>query len=599
MLVGNRSLRRVLTVAVTILGSLNMRSASASESSDVPSVFPGDALAFVEVTALGSQLEAFHSSDIVAKWLASPQYQRFTVSPEYRKLQAVLEIAERQLGSDVWTTSKGLLSGSLAVAVYPKTGSERPDFLAVLRTHDASALSELRQRLNPIITLAADNLRVTQTLGGIEKLSFPRDALMLARKDNWLVLATTSALLDHAVARLSEDAATSSSNGLAQQPSYVSMVAATDWERPQIQSGVQRLLRAWLDAPKLIQATGGKRLPEKLDNPLGSLLFGDLVEALRTTPFVAATMDVHPKGISIKTSLARDTDKLAERYQAFFPVQDSGVTALPPVPNVIGGFSVYRDFASWYAHREEFLQDEVLPGFDKFEAGLANLLPGRDFSEDVLPLIGRRLAFVAAPQDYSHLDGEPGVKLPGMALVVELAKPDEATAIFQLLFQTIAAVMNIEAGQQGRQPWVVTSELHHGTQISYAKYLEKPTGKDLGIVFNFLPASARVGDRFILSSSLPLCKQLVDGLQHDTESEDSLAPAKTTLAQLRFDSLVAMITADTEFFVGRMTQEGRTVEESRAELAALLDLLRRGESLEVFTEALPQVFQVRLEGSWK
>ena len=83
-----------------------------------------------------------------------------------------------------------------------------------------------------------------------------------------------------------------------------------------------------------------------------------------------------------------------------------------------------RDFTGWYRHREELLREQVLPGFDQFEAGLGNLLPGKDFSEDVLPLIGSNLTFVTAPQDYSHLDGEPGVKLPGFALIVELARPE-------------------------------------------------------------------------------------------------------------------------------------------------------------------------------
>ena len=99
-----------------------------------------------------------------------------------------------------------------------------------------------------------------------------------------------------------------------------------------------------------------------------------------------------------------------------------------------------------------------------------------------------------------------------MAIIVELAQPDEGGALLQLLFQTLAAILNLEAGQQGRQPWVVTSETYHDVQVSYAQYLQKPSGEDLGIVFNFLPASARVGDRFILSSSLPLCKQLIDEL---------------------------------------------------------------------------------------
>jgi hypothetical protein len=359
------------------------------------------------------------------------------------------------------------------------------------------------------------------------------------------------------------------------------------------------LLRGYVNTALLSQAAGGKWIPEKLDNPLGSLLFGDVAATLRSSPFAAVTIDTDAHGVRITSSLGRDAQKLNEPYRAFAPAEGPGVSPPPRVADLIGGFTLYRNFAQWYAHREDLLQEKVLPGFDKFETGLANLLPGRDFGEDVLPLLGQRLTFVAAPQRYAHLDGEPGVKLPGMALIIELAQPDEATALLQLFFQTLAAILNLEAGQQGRQPWVVTSENYHDVQVSYARYLKKPAGKELGIVFNFLPASARVGGRFILSSSLPLCKQLIDSLQQPAGDDNGNSPPKTTQLELHFDALTSIVESNAGFFVGRMAQEGRTTDEAKAEFAAVLDLLRRFETVHAATEVSPDVFKLRLEGIWK
>ena len=84
---------------------------------------------------------------------------------------------------------------------------------------------------------------------------------------------------------------------------------------------------------------------------------------------------------------------------------------------------------------------------------------------------------------------------------------------------------------------MVTSETYHDVQVSYAQYLEKPSGEELGVVFNFLPASARVGDQFILSSSLTLCKQLVDELEVMRTASDGDAPPQTVLGELHFDSV--------------------------------------------------------------
>jgi hypothetical protein len=566
----------------------------------MPALFPAGAIAYAELSGSGEKLEQLRDSEHFAAWLASPQYRRYEASQDYRRLQAGRQIVERQLGRNVWALAKSLLGGNVAVGVYPKEGSEQPDVLGILRTEDPAALADLRRELDPLLVLAAEQFQRTESLAGIETYAFPKDAGFLAWKGNWLAVATSRSLLDGALRKLDNKATGEKSAGLVGDAPYVEMVRATDWDRPGNEEETERLVRVFVDTALVNKATGGKSIPEKLDNPVGSLLFGDVAELLRTSPFAMATMDVGVSGLSINLALARDDEKLDERHRGFVPAEGAGVEPPPRVPDLIGGITLYRDFAHWYSHREDLLQEQVLPGFDKFETGLANLLPGQDFGEDVLPLLGKRIAFVAAPQDYSHLNGKPGVRVPGMALVIELAQPEEGATLLQLLFQTLAAILNLEAGQQGRQPWVVTSETYHDVQVSYAKYLQTPSGKDLGIVFNFLPASARVGNRFVLSSSLPLCKQLIDELlsQPADGSEAGTLP-KTLLGELHFESVAAILESNTSFFVGRMAQEGRTTDEAQAEFAALLDFLRRFDSIRAGTEVSPKAFKVRLEGIWK
>jgi hypothetical protein len=565
----------------------------------MPTLFPEGAIAFAEVRGLGEKLAQLRDSEHFDAWMASPQYRRYEASQDYRRVQAIRQIVERQLGRDIWAIAKSLLGGNVAIGVYPKDGSPRPDVLAILRTEEADALAELRKQLDPILVLASEQFRRTESLAGIETYAFPKDEGFLAWKGNWLAVASTRPLLDGALHKLDQKSEGTSESGLSADKAYAAMVRATDWDRAEHEAEAERLVRVYVDTALLNKATGGKSIPEKLDNPVGSLLFGDVAELLRTSPFAVASVDVGASGLSVNLALARDDEKLAERHRGFVPAEGSGVKPLPRIVDLIGGFTLYRDFAHWYSHREDLLQEQVLPGFDKFETGLANLLPGQDFGEDVLPLLGKRIAFVAAPQDYSHLNGEPGVKVPGMALVIELAKPDEGATILQLLFQTLAAILNLEAGQQGRQPWVVTSETYHDVQVSYAKYLQKPSGKDLGIVFNFLPASARVGDHFVLSSSLPLCKQLIDRLSQPADNADAGSLPKTMLGELHFDSVAAILESNTSFFVGRMAQEGRTADEARSEFAALLDFLRLFDSVRTGTEVSPKAFKVRLEGKWK
>jgi hypothetical protein len=589
--------RRWLASLTLIVAAFTERAAGAAAPDDLPTLFPGQAIAYVELSEFGEKLDQLRESDHFAAILASPQYERYQATPDYRRLKAVLEIAERQLGWDAWTTAKKLLGGKVAIGVYPKEGSERPDVLAIVHTSWPNALAELRQRLDPMLVLAAEQVRRTESLEGVETFTLPNDAATVAWKGDWLAVATSRQLLEQALERLSGK--TQRSSSLTDDAPYQAMEKSIAWNQPIDENASRRILRGYVDTALLNKATGGKPVPQKLDNALGSLLFGDVIEFIRTSPFAAVTADVGASGLSLTASVGRDAEKLDEAYRAFAPAEGPGVSPPPRVPELLGGFALYRNFAQWYAHREDLLQEQVMPGFDKFETGLANLLPGRDFGEDVLPLIGKRITFVAAPQTYAHLDGEPGVKLPGMALIIELAEPDEAASLLQLFFQTLAAILNLEAGQQGRQPWVVTSENYHEVQVSYAKYLKKPAGKELGIVFNFQPASARVGDRYILSSSLPLCQQLVDSLRQPAGEGSNGRPPRTVLAELHFDSVASMVESNTDFFVGRMVQEGRTTDEAQQEFTAVLDLLRRFDVIHAATEVLPTVYHLRLEGKWK
>src|SRR6185369_7454915 len=93
------------------------------------------------------------------------------------------------------------------------------------------------------------------------------------------------------------------------------------------------------------------------------------------------------------------------------------------------------------------------------------------------------------------------------------ARPEEGGDVFQLFFQTLSSILNLQAREQNRQPWIMGSETFGNVQISYGRYLKKPSGDQLPIVFNFMPASARVGDKFIISSSLGLCRNLIEALQ--------------------------------------------------------------------------------------
>ena len=234
--------RRWLTVFGLAFLAVGVRTVRAETPVDLPRLFPERAIAFAELRGLGGKLEQLRNSEQFEAWLASPQYRRYEASHDYRRLLAVRQIVERQLDSDIWAIAKSLLGGTVAVGVYPTDGNPKPDVLAILRTEDPAALAELRQQLDPLLVLAADQFRRTESLAGIETYSFPKDAGFLAWKGNWLVVATSRPLLDDALRRLDNKSNDEQPAGLVGGTPYIDMVQATDWDRPEhgTESGATR-----------------------------------------------------------------------------------------------------------------------------------------------------------------------------------------------------------------------------------------------------------------------------------------------------------------------------------------------------------------------
>jgi hypothetical protein len=514
----------------------------------------------------------------------SPQFAALQKLPQYKQGDAVRQIVETQLGMDLWQVFEKLLGGRLAVAVYPAEGNPAKDVLAVLRGVDPHVLVQLRQRLDPFLTLLQEQIAASDPIAGAPVISIKGQAFV-ALGDSWIAAANTRELLTKALAR----AGGKEQGALADDQPFRSMSE---------QMGKDHLVRAYVNTEMLTRFKGSRLTPEKLDNPVASMFLGGILELAVGSPYASLSLDVQDDRFVLTSGIAGDSRKLDDAHRVFFSdPAGPGTPAIPALPAIIAGFTFHLDLANWYRQREKLLEARLLPGFDQFESGIGNLLPGKDVGEDVVPLIGKNLTFVAAPQDYSHLDGRPGVKLPGFAVVIDLAKPEEGGDLFQLFFQTFSSIINLTAGQQNNQPWVMTSETYRDVQISYGRYLKKPVGDQLPLVANFLPASARVGNKFIISSSLGTCRQLIESLLSPVSSVPN--QNRNFNFEIHAKALADILQANTEVFQARGIQQGKDAAQAEGEFSAALQLLRFFESFRLSTQVLPETFRVQFEGSWK
>ena len=584
----------ILLLAGWVVGSGRVAGA---DPSDPASLLPLGALAALQMNNLGAVVGRLEKSGLVEALYFTPQGIELTKRPDFKKAMAGKAILEQQAGMSAVEILTTILGGQVAVGMYPQAGASQPEFLAVMRVRDPARWKQLRERIEPFLLLADQVMNVSRPANGVTQITV-KNVGALAWGDAWLMAGTKADRLPGVWGNLQ---GVDSGKEKEKKPPFKSLAEDVDYQAIRQQLGGQPVIGFFL-SNKVLKSPDGKRLiSDKLDNPVASLLLGGLIEMVGRSPYLGGALTVGENDFALRLAAPGEVGKLDAGRKALFPAAGKpGTPRFPAVPGLIGGIAWDRDIATWYTNREALLESRALPGFDQFETGIANILPGKDFATDVLGTLGRGMTVLAAPQDYSYLDGTPGVKLPAFALIIDLAKPKEGASLMNLFLQTLAAILNIEAGQQGRQPWVMTSETHNGVQISFGDYLQKPKGKDLPVVTNFTPAAALVGNRYLLCTSRGLCKQLIDTLAKPSTVEESAAtPVQADDWAVTGSRLADALALNRNLLEAGGLRNGRTGKQAREEFQAMEDALRQVEKLRLRSVLQPWGVELRLEGSWK
>lgn len=568
--------------------ALSLQENVAASGDSLAGLFSSGCVGFLETSRLPEAVRSFATSPYAQQIWQSPQMQGAMRLPQMRKAFAGQQLIERQIGMDLLSAVEAVLGGRSALAVYaPKSPATEPRFVLVAKVADMTRWKALQQAIAPLLVLAEDEITVTERPDGSREIML-RPGVRVVWNDQWIAAATAGDDLSPVLKRLAGESVEGTT--LQDDAGFAAMRASQSPGSP---------IHAYLNMEQLKTPDGQRLVPEKFDNGLVSLLFGGVVEVAARSPWVSATADLGTTGFTVTVSATGTAATLPEAWKSLVAdAVTAGAAQVPEIPGLIGAWVLHRDFGAWYRNRDALLQASVLPGFDEFETGIANLLPGRDFGQDVLPLLGKNLIIVAAPQDYSNLDGKPGVQLPAFGLIVELAQPQEAADLFQVFFQSITTIMNFESSKQGRQPWVVASETYKDIQISFAKYLKKPKGNSLPIVFNFTPTSALVGERFLICSSQGLCRQLIDAYQTPPAARAGALPRGDVLT-FNGQAVAEEMRKNRAALEAQAVTEGKTTEQAATELTAVLDVLSRISSVRLETIATPQEYKLRLEGVWK
>ena len=563
-----------------VIYCVGLMALTANAAAPLSQVMPKGAVVYAEMNGIGQKIFQLRDSEYFKTILESPQIKEIERRDDYVKVMAGKAFLEVYLAMDLWTVADKLLS-EMAVGLYMQDDGE-PTPVIMLRMKDLEAWAKVRERLKPIVTLADEKVQ-REIKGDLEYLTMEQMHVVFHKE--WALATPEKSLIDSAIAGLTGRG----KGSVAENPSFKKMEKSR---------GAKHMLRVWGDLATFRDFAGERMgVPNKYDDGFVSLMFSGIMELAMKSDYLGLDLDVDEKGMQLTAGIEGDASRIDKKFGWFFSdAKTPGTKDVPAVKGLMGGLTIHRDIAGWYDKREILLEEDLMAGFDEFESGVGNLFPGRDIGQDIIPALGKSITLLAAEQNFDHLDGEPGIKLPGFAVIFDMNNPQDG-AMFQLLFQTVVTIVNLQAVEEGnmREPSVMTAAVHNNTAINTIQFLKKPKGERLDIGYNFVPSAATVNNRFVFCSSLSLCKALIDEMK---KPQDMKRSNRNFNLEFHPSVLTGLVKQNRRTLVAKSIQQGKLAEQARQEIKTVESVLDFIKLIRLNTSVEQSGFQIQLNTKW-
>ena len=317
--------------------------------------------------------------------------------------------------------------------------------------------------------------------------------------------------------------------------------------------------------------------PKRYETPPDAgavFVLGPWVESIMKGDWAALELVWTEKSLNAEVRLAAPPSGHGEAMRRYLPPKGRGASEPISVPRQIAGGAVWRDLAAIWEVRSEIFSPETVQGLAQLDTQAGTFFGGRDFGTGVLGALGDHWDVVVAAQDFATADPVPDVKLPAFALVLDLKPDDEEFATrLKSAFQSFIGLVNLGAAQSKAPPLMLGSEAVDGLTIATSRFVpvNKPRdGEPVNIRHNFTPSAVQVGDRFVISSSLGLAKDLVPPLRQPRPSSDA-----TVLIRASGAAVADLLEQNrSRLVMQNMLEKGSAKEEAEGQIALLMDLVR-------------------------
>lgn len=547
----------MLSTRTLLAVAFSLASPSLARAAEPAALLPPDAFLVAELPRGGKTVDALLASRAWRALLASDANAAFRSGPDFLRLTAGIAMLEASCGTDLASAARALLGKETAVALVPQGSGA--GLVAVAAIDDAVAAESVLSGLEALASASGKGALAPPAAHARGEIRAVAPNLFRARTATHVVVGSTADLVRAALDR--------EGGAGARRPEWMPAApegaAAYDLEiayRP---------------------AAAPKKIPERLADLGQALLFGGFAEALRGADVATASFDVDASGAG-PAIVVRVPGVAAG---AFFPETSAGSRRdLPHPPRSLGAIRIRRDLASLWDVRETLLDAKAISGLAQFAGFMAILFSGKDFGEDVLPKFLPDVEIVAARAEFAPGEPKPKVPVPAFGAIFRLRDAAGFGPFLEVAFQTALGVVNADRGQKGMMPMLIRTETHRGASVVSGRFVASSSGDPEDAQWNYSPAAAIAGDRFILASSAAFCRDLVDDATVSIPLSQGGSGAVQDQVVVDGGSVHAYLAGIEEAMVAQnRLEKGNDEAAARREVSALLSLVRLVERLEIVT----------------
>ena len=313
---------------------------------------------------------------------------------------------------------------------------------------------------------------------------------------------------------------------------------------------------------------------EKTENIGAELIVGGVLEALRSSDDLSASVSLENDRIEFSIQTSFDAASVPEQRTYFFGTQkERDAFERLKLDNTLGEIFAFRDVGKLWLSKEDLFDENHLSELSQADSTISTLFSGLDLGEEILGSAEPGFQLIARNQNYENLETpKPDIKVPEFALVFRLKKSDRIQRRFRVAYQSFVGFLNIQLAMQGNPQLELESEKVGDARIVSATYLADEDKEYDGLInYNFSPTIAFAGKWFVISSTKQLAADLVDAGKNNRVTT---SPSTNTSFRVFGKQARKILTQNAEQLIAQnMLEEGNDRDEAKAQIDLLLNLV--------------------------